>query len=127
MGECRMTQWCTIFKNGCTGIDGENRTPGRPILVTGSESPSLEKSLFQNYLSIISTIVSFLTTNVRLVTECLDNGAELEADVNDRLNGHATEFYTDGNDRLVHRCDKCLNLNDDYIENVFKSAPFNFM
>jgi len=45
-----------------------------------------------------------------------DDDAELQAGVNERLKSQAAKFYDDGINKLVHRYDKCLNLNGDYVE-----------
>ena len=42
--------------------------------------------------------------------------AEMQAGVNEWLKSQAAKFYDDGINKLVHRYDKCLNLNGDYVE-----------
>jgi len=51
-----------------------------------------------------------------LVTQRFDNDAELQAGVNEWLKSQAAKFYDDGINKLVHRYEKCLNLNGDYVE-----------
>jgi len=51
-----------------------------------------------------------------LATQRFDDDAELQAGVNEWLKSQAATFYNDGINKLVHRYDKCLNLNDDYVE-----------
>ena len=51
-----------------------------------------------------------------LTTQCFDDDAELQAGVNEWLKSQAAKFYDDGINKLVHRYDKCLNLNGDYVE-----------
>jgi len=50
-----------------------------------------------------------------LATQRFDDDAELQAGVNEWLKFQAATFY-DGINKLVHRYDKCLNLNGDCIE-----------
>jgi hypothetical protein len=38
--------------------------------------------------------------------------------VTDWLNGVAADFYDKGIVKLVHRLDKCLNRNGNYVENI---------
>jgi histone-lysine N-methyltransferase SETMAR len=45
-----------------------------------------------------------------------DEDAELQAGVNEWLKSQAANSYDDGINKLVHRYDKCLNLNGDYVE-----------
>ena len=49
-------------------------------------------------------------------TQRFDDDAELQAGVNEWLKSQAAKFYDDGINKLVHRYDKCLNLNGDYVE-----------
>jgi len=42
------------------------------------------------------------------------------------LKSQAAKFYDDGINKLVHRYDKCLNLNGDYVEKWFKIVAFKF-
>ena len=51
-----------------------------------------------------------------LATQCFDNDAELQAGMNEWLKSQAAKFYDDEINKLVHRYDKCLNLNGDYVE-----------
>jgi len=51
-----------------------------------------------------------------LATQRFDDDAELQAGVNEWLKSQAANFYDDGINKLVHRYDKCLNLNGDYVE-----------
>jgi histone-lysine N-methyltransferase SETMAR len=51
-----------------------------------------------------------------LATQRFDDDAELQAGVNEWLKPQAAKFYDDGINKLVHRYDKCLNLNGDYVE-----------
>ena len=51
-----------------------------------------------------------------LTTQRFDDDAELQAGVNEWLKSQAAKFYDDGINKLVHRYDKCLNLNGDYVE-----------
>ena len=51
-----------------------------------------------------------------LATQRFDDDAELQAGVNEWLKSQAATFYDDGINKLVHRYDKCLNLNGDYVE-----------
>jgi len=51
-----------------------------------------------------------------LATQRFDDDAELQAGVNEWLKSRAAKFYDDGINKLVHRYDKCLNLNGDYVE-----------
>lgn len=48
--------------------------------------------------------------------QCFDVDAELQARVNEWLKSQAVNFYEDGICKLVHRYDKCLNLNGNYVE-----------
>ena len=41
---------------------------------------------------------------------------ELQAGVNEWLKSQAATFYDDGINKLVHRYDKCINLNAEYDE-----------
>jgi len=41
---------------------------------------------------------------------------ELQAGVNEWLKSQAAAFYDDGINKTVHRYDKCLNLNAEYVE-----------
>jgi len=50
-----------------------------------------------------------------LATQRYDD-AELQAGVNEWLKSQAAKFYDDGINKLMHRYDKCLNLNSDYVE-----------
>ena len=59
-------------------------------------------------------------------TQRFDDDAELQAGVNVRLKSQAAKFYDDGINKLVHRYDKCLNLNGDYVEKWFKIVAFKF-
>ena len=51
-----------------------------------------------------------------LAAQRFDDGVELQAGVNDWLKSQAAKFYDDGINKLVHRYDKCLNLNGDNVE-----------
>ena len=51
-----------------------------------------------------------------LATQRFDDDAELQAGVNEWLKSQAATFYDDGINKRVHRYDKCLNLNGDYVE-----------
>ena len=51
-----------------------------------------------------------------LATQRFDDEADLQAGVNEWLKSQAATFYDDGINKLVHRYDKCLNLNGDYVE-----------
>ena len=51
-----------------------------------------------------------------LSTQFFDDAAELQAGVNEWLKSQAVTFYDDGINKLVHRYDKCLNFNGDYVE-----------
>jgi len=51
-----------------------------------------------------------------LATQRFDDDAELQAGVNEWLNSQAAKFYDDGINELVHRYDKSLNLNGDYVD-----------
>jgi len=59
-----------------------------------------------------------------LATHRFDDDAELQAGVNEWLKSQAAKFYDDGINKLVHRYDKCLNLNGDYAEKYFKIVAF---
>ena len=49
-------------------------------------------------------------------TQRFGDDAELQAGVNEWLKSQAANFCDDGINKLVHRYDKCLNLNGDYVE-----------
>ena len=51
-----------------------------------------------------------------LTTQRFDNDAEMQAGVNEWLKSQDATFYDDGINKLVHRYDKCLNLNGEYVE-----------
>ena len=51
-----------------------------------------------------------------LATQRFDDDTELQAGVNEWLKSQAAKFYGDEFNKLVHRYDKCLNLNGDYVE-----------
>jgi len=51
-----------------------------------------------------------------LAKQRFDDDAELQAGVNEWLKSQAAKFYGDGINKRVHRYDKCLNLNGDYVE-----------
>jgi len=51
-----------------------------------------------------------------LATERFDDDAKLQAGVNEWLKFQAAKLYDDGINKLVHRYDKCLNLNGEYVE-----------
>ena len=57
----------------------------------------------------------FLNMKTWLATQRFDD-AELQAGVNEWLKSQVAKFYDDGINKLVHRYDKCLNLNGDYAE-----------
>ena len=59
-----------------------------------------------------------------LATQRFDDDAELQAGVNEWLKSQAVKFCDDGINNLVHRYDKCLNLNGDYVEKYFKIVAF---
>ena len=45
-----------------------------------------------------------------------DDDAQLQEEVTKWLKAQAAEFFDEGISKLVHRYDKCLNLNGDYVE-----------
>ena len=49
-------------------------------------------------------------------TQLFGEDAELQAGVKEWLKSQAANFYDDGINKLLHRYDKCLNLNGDYVE-----------
>ena len=51
-----------------------------------------------------------------LATQRFKDDAELQAGVNVWLKSQAEKFYDDGINKLVHRYDKCLNLNGIYVQ-----------
>jgi hypothetical protein len=51
-----------------------------------------------------------------LATQRFDNDEELQESVTAWLRSQAAEFFDAGISKLVHRYDKCLNLNGDYVE-----------
>jgi len=51
-----------------------------------------------------------------LATQRFDDDTELQAGVNEWLKSQAATFFEDGINKLVHRYDKCLNLNVDHVE-----------
>ena len=51
-----------------------------------------------------------------LPTQRFDDDAKLQAGVNEWLKYQVATFYDDGINKLVHRYDKRLNLNGDYVE-----------
>ena len=58
----------------------------------------------------------FLNAKTWLAKQRFDDDAELHAGVNEWLKSQAAKFYDDGINKLVHRYDRCLNLNGDYVE-----------
>jgi len=51
-----------------------------------------------------------------LAKQRFEDDGELQAGVNEWLKSQAATFYDDRINKLVHRYDKCLNLNGDYVE-----------
>jgi hypothetical protein len=49
-------------------------------------------------------------------------GEELKEEVLSYLRGAAGEFYDSGIKNMVHRTQKCIDLNGDYVENVLFNA-----
>ena len=51
-----------------------------------------------------------------LATQRFYDDADLQAGVNELLKSQAATFYDDGINKIMHRYDKCLTLNGDYVE-----------
>lgn len=51
-----------------------------------------------------------------LAMQRFDDDAQLQEEVTKWLKAQAAEFFDEGISKLVHRYDKCLNLNGDYVE-----------
>uniref|UniRef100_A0A1B6F3X3 Tc1-like transposase DDE domain-containing protein n=1 Tax=Cuerna arida TaxID=1464854 RepID=A0A1B6F3X3_9HEMI len=58
----------------------------------------------------------FPTMKKWLATQRFDDDAELQQEVTNWLKTQAADFYEEGIVKLIHRYDKCLNLNGDYVE-----------
>ncbi|GBO04851.1 hypothetical protein AVEN_220709-1 [Araneus ventricosus] len=57
-------------------------------------------------------------------TQRFDDDEEFHSGVRAWLKSQASKFYDDGVNKLVYRCDKCLNLYGDYIEKLLNNLPF---
>lgn len=51
-----------------------------------------------------------------LAMQRFDDDEQLQEEVTKWLKAQAADFFAEGISKLVHRYDKCLNLNGDYVE-----------
>lgn len=49
-------------------------------------------------------------------TQCFEDDEVLTADINEWLKSQTVEFYNEGIQKLVNSYNKCLHLNEDYVE-----------
>jgi len=115
MSEGRVKQWCIMFKNDRTNVHDEERSD-RPTFVTNELVAKINEKIHENRRFTITEL--FPNMKTWFATQRFDDDTELQAGVNEWLKFQAVKFYDDGVNKLVHRYDKCLNLNGDYVEKV---------
>jgi hypothetical protein len=93
-------KWCREFKDGRTDVHDEQR----------SGWPSVSDEMIAK---MEETMLKDRRVTVRELCEMIP---DVSKDPHCYLRGAAGEFYDSGIKKMVHRMQKCIDLNSDYVE-----------
>ncbi|KAE9522184.1 hypothetical protein AGLY_017444 [Aphis glycines] len=127
MSRKSVSVWCTKFNSGRESVEDEARS-GRPISTSTAETiDAVEKLLRSDRRLKIREMATQLdlpkTTVHEIVHEKLNfrgihfqNEEEVMNAVTEYFDGKCAAYFRDGIFKLLHRWEKCINLNGDYVE-----------
>ena len=114
MNAASVRKWCTLFRNGRTDVHDAERS-GRPSVITDALKQKVNRIIRENRHFTISEVYE-KCPEVSSCT-CVPNCHQTFAIPQNLCTlGQAAFWYEEGISKLVSWYDKCLSVQDDYVE-----------